>query len=237
MGLMIMQVEMSCHYTGQMTLVTKLASAILLCGIFAIALGASSTSVDSSWEKPWFCHRLDCPPFNVTYSNKTAGIEIRKYAPGLWVSTNWTGVRIEDADNVGFDRLFNYMGGENEAGMKIEMTSPVRTEVIPGQGPFCESTFVVSFYVPYDFQPPHAPPPKPTSDLVYMRFLPELQFAVYGYPGFAFEWEQILPNFIYLDNFLVEQGIRTVPNRQVVAGYDPPFRLRNRWNEVNAIII
>jgi len=32
------------------------------------------------------------------------------------------------------------------------MTAPVITEVLPSDGPFCESTFVVSFYVPKENQ-------------------------------------------------------------------------------------
>lgn len=47
-------------------------------------------------------------------------------------------------------RLFKYIGGENEEKKKIEMTTPVRSLVTPSDGPFCESKFTVSFFVPYD---------------------------------------------------------------------------------------
>lgn len=29
---------------------------------------------------------------------------------------------------------------------------PVRTRLIPGDGPFCEDNFVISFYLPFDYQ-------------------------------------------------------------------------------------
>ena len=49
-------------------------------------------------------------------------------------------------------RLFKYISGENEQNTRIDMTSPVKTYVQAGQGPYCKSTFTVSFYVPSEFQ-------------------------------------------------------------------------------------
>jgi hypothetical protein len=49
-------------------------------------------------------------------------------------------------------RLFKYISGENEAGVKVAMTAPVRTKVYPSQGPFCASNFTVAFFVPDEYQ-------------------------------------------------------------------------------------
>jgi hypothetical protein len=49
-------------------------------------------------------------------------------------------------------RLFKYIGGENEEGEKVPMTAPVRTRITAAAGPFCKSAFKVSFFVPFAHQ-------------------------------------------------------------------------------------
>ncbi len=49
-------------------------------------------------------------------------------------------------------RLFQYISGTNEEEAKIEMTAPVRVLLTAGEGPFCESFFKISFFVPYALQ-------------------------------------------------------------------------------------
>ena len=77
-------------------------------------------------EGEWFCHGIDCP----TYTNtSTDGLELRFYESAMWASTNVSSISLEEAESVGFNRLFNYISGENEAGTPIDMTAPVLTEV------------------------------------------------------------------------------------------------------------
>ena len=52
----------------------------------------------------------------------------------------------------GVQRLFKYISGANEDEQKIEMTAPVVTRVIAGDGPFCKSLFSVHFFVPFKWQ-------------------------------------------------------------------------------------
>lgn len=90
--------------------------------------------VSSQWQndtEPWFCHGIDCP----TFTNTTIdGLEIRSYPPSLWASTNVSSTNLIEAENIGFNRLFGYISGENDSGGAIDMTSPVTTRVIPGAG-------------------------------------------------------------------------------------------------------
>ena len=54
-------------------------------------------------------------------------------------------------------------------GQVINMTAPVATKVLPGQGPNCNSYFTMSFYIPYGNQ---ANPPQPTSSEVFLEEFP-----------------------------------------------------------------
>lgn len=49
-------------------------------------------------------------------------------------------------------RLFNYISGSNEGKKKVDMTSPVTVQTTPGQGPACSSDFMVSFFLPFQYQ-------------------------------------------------------------------------------------
>ena len=59
-------------------------------------------------------------------------------------------------------------------GEKIDMTVPVRTSIIPGQGPACEDNFTMSFFI----SPKVADPPMPSDSSVTLTTLPE-GFTVY----------------------------------------------------------
>jgi hypothetical protein len=82
-------------------------------------------------NEPWFCHGIDCPNFTNTTID---GIEVRNYPSALWASTNISSTNLIEAENIGFDRLFDYISGDNDSGGAIDMTSPVTTRVIPGAG-------------------------------------------------------------------------------------------------------
>ncbi len=83
------------------------------------------------------------------------------------------------------------------------MTAPVLVRIHPGQGPFCESSYNVSFFVPFSFQ---NNPPQPTGAGVYTETLPEMTVAVKVFPGFAPE-DDVVANAAALTNALIAAGI------------------------------
>ncbi|RAL44346.1 unnamed protein product [Cuscuta campestris] len=106
---------------------------------------------------PPTCERIECPIYYRIASGKD--YEIRRYSSAVWMSTSpINGTSFVDATRTGFLRLFGYISGNNSYHKKIEMTAPVMTEVKPSDGPFCNSSFVVSFSVPKANQqdPPQA---------------------------------------------------------------------------------
>jgi hypothetical protein len=204
------------------------------------ALGASETASSAS---PWFCHGLDCPPFAV--ERRGDGYETRVYPAGLrWTSTTVTGVSYDDAVSTGFMRLFRYISGANEAEEKIPMTAPVRVAVAPGDGPFCDSNFTVSFFVPFQEEEAQDVPfehaesktqrnlPKPTDpDVFESADAKETRVFVGAFGGYA-DAKALRDEAAALASRLEQDGVEVAASAYFYAGYDSPFRPIGRHNEV-----
>jgi len=190
-------------------------------------------AVNSEFVKPWFCHDLDCPKFtnpqNLSIDRQT--VQIRIYESALWASTVVANTDLEDAENIGFQRDFDYIDGNNSAQEEIPMTSPVSNWVQPAQGPYCTTNFTVSFYVPYAMQPPNPGPPKPTESDVTIKTFPSMTFGVLAFDGFG-EQNTVIAEAAELSKLLSQSGYAYDTVNWWYAGYDPPFRVTGRHNEV-----
>jgi len=193
---------------------------------FLFAVGVRS-------EGEWFCHGINCPEF--TNTSTAQGLEVRFYDSALWASTNVSSISLQQAESIGFNRLFDYISGANEAGTAIDMTAPVLTKVIPGAGPNCNSTFIVSFFTPFLYQTA-AGPPAPTNPLVYLNQLEALTVAVSVFGGFQNQ-KLVLAEAAKLEaevstDSSVQADSSTYGDSWFVAGYDAPFKLTGRHNEI-----
>ncbi|EFJ49639.1 hypothetical protein VOLCADRAFT_89567 [Volvox carteri f. nagariensis] len=199
----------------------------ILCTILTLLALGKAPEHCSVGHVPWFCHDLDCPPYEVT---ETLGkdVELRSYDAGVWMSTNLTGMDYDKAVRTGFMRLFAYISGANEGQQRIEMTAPVRVEMTPGAGPFCEDHYKVSFYVPFDLQDV---PPLPLSKDLFVDPAPSVKYYVLSYGGRTNE-KEIVDKAASLMQLLEDQGLTYDASTFFHAGYDSPFRLFNRHNEV-----
>ena len=106
------------------------------------------------------------------------------------------------------------------------MTAPVATRVVPGAGPNCESSFTVSFYIPPANQ---ADPPNPTNADVFIEEFPEMTVYTRSFGGFADD-NKFLTEAKDLSSKL--NGRKVHEEFYFTAGYDSPFKLFNRTNEV-----
>ena len=134
-----------------------------------------------------------------------------------------------------FCRLFDFIQGKNDYKQKLEMTAPVITEVSPGDGPLCESSFVVSFFVPKENQ---ANPP-PAKGLHVQRwktvYVAARQFGGYvtdsnvGVEAAALQ--ATIAGTVWSD--AIEKS-HTAGHASVytVAQYNDPFEYDNRVNEI-----
>jgi len=142
------------------------------------------------------------------------------------------GTDLTDAMNEGFNRLFDYISGANSESIAIEMTTPVLTYVEPGAGPNCNTTFTISFFTPTIYQTDTGPP-LPNSNLIYIENIDIGNVGVREFAGFSNE-KVIISQAAILENQIINSNeIDTdTSDNWFYAGYDPPFRLTNRHNEV-----
>lgn len=206
--------------------------------LFLALMSASSIALpvrEPTSDKPWFCHDLDCPQFEVLETNSSKGVkyELRKYPAARWVYTMVqfdTEDDFKKAQGTAFMRLFQYISGANEAKAKIAMTAPVVDTIVPGQGPLCKNNLTLSFFVPFDFQ--RIGPPKPTDPEVFLTEWTEMQVYVSSFstlpPGPSgktlAEEAQKLADALPTGSFEASPFLS--------AQYDSPFRVFRRHDEI-----
>lgn len=140
-----------------------------------------------------------------------------------------------DARRSILNRLFDYIQGKNDYQQKIEMTGPVITEVKPSDGPFCASSFVVSFYVPKVNQP--NPPP---AEGLSLQKWGVTYVAVRQFDGFIADedlGEEAAALFASVagtewGNAIAKSHAGEEGTEYMVAQYNSPFEFRNRVNEI-----
>ncbi|CAB1435489.1 unnamed protein product [Pleuronectes platessa] len=175
-----------------------------------------------------FSTGLQNPEFTAVEGNKAEDYEVRTYHATKWVSTSLSGMHLDEAMKDGFRRLFSYIQGNNQKKVKVEMTAPVTGRVDPGAGPACESQFTVSFFIPVEHQ---ENPPEPSDPQVFVEHREEFTAYVRRYGGFSNEnlkREELLK----LLESLQRDGVPFVDKPYYTVGYDSPFKLTNRRNEV-----
>ncbi|XP_072964866.1 uncharacterized protein [Typha angustifolia] len=205
--------------------------------LFLLLLATCALSLASAGDRgdfPPSCDRIECPTYDVV--DKGNGFEIRRYNSTAWMSTSpIEDISFVDATRAGFLQLFDYIQGKNEYGATIEMTAPVITQVAPSDGPFCVSSFVVSFYVPKKNQ---ANPP-PAKDLHLQKWGVKYA-AIRQFGGFVSDasiGEEAAALYASLEGSnwasAVEKGRKADPtSAYTVAQYNSPFEYSGRVNEI-----
>lgn len=142
----------------------------------------------------------------------------------------FSGYEYDEAVRMGFMRLFKYIEGENVKKQKIPMTAPVAVIIQPSQGPFCKSNFTVNFFVPFEDQ---TDPAEPTNKDVFISTQPKFCAYVIAYGGYS-NVDDIQKYSKELDEALVKDGLEDTFRKDVFfyAGYDSPFRVFDRHNEL-----
>ncbi|KAG9275409.1 heme-binding protein 2-like [Astyanax mexicanus] len=195
----------------------KSTLSVALCFLIVV-----SHPLGECWEAPSFCHELQCPEYTVvnTYDN----FEERHYQPSQWITQDIPSIHKDDV-TAGFWKLYNFLQGENNEKKVIPTTRPglVSVNEDPGSG---KPKVSVSFFIA-----PNTVLPKPNVETIKVENRPSATIYVRVFGGFASE-DDARKNRAMLTKDLKAEGKQFNDKRYEGAGYDPPWNLFNRHNEL-----
>jgi hypothetical protein len=157
---------------------------------------------------------------------KDGRFEIRDYTPHILAETIVDG-DIEQAGNKAFNRLFNYISGENRSSTKVAMTAPVSQEpkgekiemTAPVGQQNVQGQWAVSFMMPSSYTLETLP--DPLNPDVSLRQVPARRMAAVRYSGFWSE-KRYLRFRKELETWVLNQNLTIVGN-PVWARYNAPY--------------
>jgi hypothetical protein len=197
--------------------------------LILVVLVAISLYVRADWEKPSFCHELDCPMYETIVEQ--GDYTIRKYKSSRWVSTVVQDAHFHTAAYKGFMRLLKYLTGGNLDKKDIEMTTPVHTKIIQDKTSG-KQNFTISFYLPYEYQTQEHVPEPLTDSGVFISTMPEHKVAVWEFGGFILRENDYSVRAALLRNKLDDDAVAYHSESLEVCGYDSPTTMHDRHNEV-----
>ena len=175
---------------------------------------------------------LEVPNYEVL-EKLASNIEIRKYEETKWVATSAEGDAKDSRtySSTMFNKLFNYISGQNSDNKKIEMTAPVTTIYNNKENslitPESRVHMSMRFYVPREF---HDNTPQPTGD-AYLETDSEMVVASIQFGGYATMDDNLRYRDLLIEALGAEASKYDTVNI-ITAGYDSPYKPIRRRNEV-----
>ena len=148
------------------------------------------------------------------------GFEIRKYEASLFTSVKLDTDTYKQASSKGFSILGGYIFGKYEKKEQISMTSPVALSL--------EEEMTIMFLVPKKFTKETLPKPE-NSEIQFIE-VPEKKMAAITFGGWASD-KKIEKYRLQLMAMLDNKAIK-YSNKFSVLGYNSPFELLSRKNEI-----
>jgi hypothetical protein len=161
---------------------------------------------------------IETYPYEV--NKKYDDFEIRSYEATLFTSVKLSTNTYKEASSKGFSILAGYIFGGNEKNEKIAMTSPVAMSL--------EDSMTMMFMVPKNFKKETLP--QPNQSQIKFKEEPAKTVAAISFGGWADD-EKIEKYKQKLKSALDAERI-TYTNRFYFFGYNPPFEVFNRKNEI-----
>lgn len=193
--------------------------------MFSWFKGEEKPKIDvTEFHQPEFYHGGQGPEFKVSKAESTDDYEARIYKPTKWITSKMEVQDYEEGSSKSFWQLFNYIGGKNETNSKVAMTVPVRSTVEVDEDKTKSAR--MSFFVD-----PTKDCPAPTEEGLFFEEEGEKKFYVSHFGGFA-KYHLYKEHLNTLKAALDRDGKSYVTDTYYTAGFDPPFRLWGRRNEV-----
>jgi effector-binding domain-containing protein len=146
--------------------------------------------------------------------------EVRNYKASLFTSVKLSNKTYKETSSQGFSILAGYIFGGNNKNEKIAMTSPVAMTI--------DDTSTMMFLVPKKYT--KASLPKPNNGNIEFTEMPAKKIASITFSGWAND-DKIKDYKAKLIAALNKNGIKYTTNFYFL-GYNAPFELLNRKNEV-----
>ena len=153
-------------------------------------------------------------------NKKYDSFEIRSYEASLFTSVKLSENEYKKASSKGFSILAGYIFGGNDRNEKIAMTSPVAMSL--------EDSTTMMFMVPKKFTKETLPQPNQSN--IEIKEMPAKIVAAITFGGWTDD-EKIEKYKTQLINALEAKNI-SYSNRFYFLGYNPPYEVLNRKNEI-----
>jgi hypothetical protein len=147
--------------------------------------------------------------------------EVRFYPSATIASINSNAKTYKDLGSSGFRKLANYIFGGNKDNKSIAMTAPVYMDINDTQS-------TMSFVMPQNYNSKNLP--NPNDPTITIKETESVYVAVIKFSGFASD-SKIKEHTEKLKKQLLEKQISYYGNFSYL-GYNPPFQLVNRRNEI-----
>jgi len=159
-------------------------------------------------------------------------IEIRKYAPATWVETSYESKMSEmkSFTRTTFFKLFNFINGNNDKNKKIPMTAPVATFMQSVDGKTINKDSMLGLTMAFYMAEADSMKPKDTT--VRIETAPETTYATIRFGGWASTNDWIEHRDKLIEALGATEAAKYDTVNMITAGYDAPFMIFNRRNEV-----
>jgi len=158
---------------------------------------------------------------NYTVIQKDQNFEIRFYPSATLATIKSDAKTYKDLSGPGFRKLAGYIFGGNEDKTQIAMTAPVQMDIN-------DAVSTMSFVMPSSYNQTNLP--KPNNPDVILEETTDEYVAAIQFGGFASDSELKFYSE-KLRNILKQKSIKTYGNARFL-GYNPPFQLVGRRNEI-----